>query len=95
MDSRPFLHYMQYLTFGGLGLRHRQQQALLSLGNSILDDHAHDQVFHTETVLRLAAHCWEMENQPDMALFFYLLSQSAMPRNNAANWHIMRLTRIQ
>jgi len=37
-DSRPFLHYLQYLTFRGLGLRHKQLQALFALGDNITDD---------------------------------------------------------
>jgi len=92
VDSRPFLHYLQYLTFRGLGLRHRQLQAGRSLVVSILDGLDHDQLFHPETAAHLYAHCLEMENRPDQALQAYLLSQSGMPRNNAANWHIRRLT---
>jgi len=94
VDSRPFLHYLQYLTFRGLGLRHRQLQALHSLGVSIIDGLDHDQLFHPETAVHLAAHCLEMENEPDLALQGYLGSQSEIPRNNAANWHIRRLTSI-
>jgi len=95
VDSRPFLHYLQYLTFGGLGLRHRQEQAQRSLVDIIVDGIDHDQLFHAETAAHLRAHCLEMENQPDMALEWYLCSQSIMPRNNAANWHIRRLTNLQ
>ena len=95
VDSRPFLHYLQYLTFRGLGLRHRQLQALRSLVVSIRDGHRQHQLFHPETATHLFAHCMEMENQPDLALDLYLKSQSAMPRNNAANWHIRRLAGLQ
>ena len=31
VDSRPLLHYLQYFTFRGLELRHRQEQAGRSL----------------------------------------------------------------
>jgi len=91
VDSRPFLHYLQYLTFRGLGHRHRQIQAFLSLGVSIKDGLLHDQLFHLETAVHLYAHCLEMENRPDLALRLYLASLEAIPRNNAANWHIRRL----
>jgi len=37
IDSRPFLHYLQYFTFRGLGLRNRQLQALQSLDDSNID----------------------------------------------------------
>jgi len=57
VDYRPFLHYLQYLTFRGLGLRHRQQQALRSLSDSSLDGLEHDHLFHLVTVLHLYAHC--------------------------------------
>jgi len=95
VDSRPFLHYLQYITFRGLGLRHRQLQAFRSLGGSIVDGSHHDQVFHPKTAIHLYAHCWEMENRPEEALDLYLKSQSIMPRNNAANWHIRRHTNLQ
>jgi len=92
VDSRPFLYYLQYLAFRGLGLRHRQLQALRSLGVSIRDGIRHHQLFHLETATHIHAHCMEMENRPDLALRLYQLSQSIMQRNNAANWHIQRLT---
>jgi len=92
VDSRTFMHYLQYLTFRGLGFRYRQVHAFNSLRASILDGHRQHQLFHPETALHLLAHCLEMENQPDWALRLYLKSQSIMPRNNAANWHIRRLT---
>jgi len=92
VDSRPFLYYLQYLTFRDLGLRHRQQQALRSLEDSISVGLQQQQLFHPETADNLRAHCWEMENRPDVALFYYYHSQANVPRNNAANWHIRRIT---
>ena len=91
VDSRPFLYYLQYLTFRGLGLRHRQEQTVRSLEDSIEDGLNHGHLFHPETAAHLLAHCCEMENQPDWALLAYLFSQLVRPRNNAANWHIQRL----
>jgi len=94
VDARPFLHYLQYLTFRDLGLRHRQLQAFRALRDSILDGHRQHQVFHHETAANLLAHCLELEGRIDDALRIYLASQAYMPRNNAANLHIRRLTNI-
>jgi len=92
VDARPFLHYLQYLTFRDLGVRARQQQAFLSLKDSFFDGINQKQVFHLETAGNLLAHCFEMEGLHDAALVGYLASQADVPRNNAANWHIRRLT---
>jgi len=94
VDSRPFLHYLQYLTFRNLGLRHKQIQALVALGTSIKDDLRQHQLFHLETAVNVYAHCLEMEGLINNALSFYLLSQDLVPRNNAANLHIRRLTNV-
>jgi len=94
VDARPFLHYLQYLTFRDLGLRHRQLQALRTLRESILEDSRQHQMFHFETAANLLAHCWEMEGWIDDALRLYLALQTNMPRNNAANMHIRRLTNV-
>jgi len=92
VDARPFLHYLQYLTFRDLGLRHKQLQALQSLFVSIVDGIEQNQAFHPETAANLLAHCLEMEGQTNDALRIYLASQDLSPRNNAANLHIHRLT---
>jgi len=95
VDARPFLHYLQYLTFRGLGRRHMQLQAFHALGTSIVDGNRQHQLFHAETATNLFAHCCEMEGLIDDALDLYLASQEDIPRNNAANWHIRRLTSAQ
>jgi len=94
VDARPFLHYLQYLAFRGLGLRHRQVQAFHSLLFSIKDGLEQKQVFHVETATNLYAHCLEMEGRINDALGCYLASQADVPRNNAANLHIRRLTNV-
>jgi len=94
VDARPFLHYLQYLTFRDLGLRNKQLQALHSRGVSIVDGIEQNQVFHPETAGNLLAHCKEIEGWFDDALGIYLDSQAAMPRNNAVNLHIRRLTNV-
>jgi len=94
VDARPFLHYLQYLTFSDLGLIHKQIQALYSLKDSIVDGQRQHQVFHFETATNLLARCLELEGRIDDALGIYWVLQAAMPRNNAANLHIRRLTNV-
>ena len=94
IDSRPFLHYLQYLTFRDLGLIHRELQAFRALRDSIIDGQRQHQLFHAETAANLFAHCLEMEGQIDDALGIYSVSQAAKPRNNAANLHIQRLANV-
>jgi len=91
VDSRPFLHYLKYLTFRSLGLRHRQVQAVHSLLLSAMDI---QNLFHSETAMNLIGHCFEMEGIPDLALFAFQTSRDLMPRANAANLHIRRLTGV-
>jgi len=95
VDARPFLHYLQYLTYCGLGRRHMQIQAGLTLLLSIVDGDRQHQLFHPETAANLVAHYMEIEGWIDDALSTYLMTQAGMPRNNAANWHIRRLTSAQ
>jgi len=92
VDSRPFLHYLQYLTFRGLGVRQRQLHALLELQHCTRDGVGQNQLFHPETAANLLAHCWEMEHRPALAVCAYRSSLEKCPRNNAANIHIHRLT---
>jgi len=94
VDSRPFLHYLQYLTFRDLGLRHKQLQALISLRLCIKDGINQEQVFHPETASNLFAHCLEMEGRLNDALIMYQASQYLLPRNNAANLHLRRLVSL-
>jgi len=94
VDARPFLHYLQYITFRDLGLRHRQLQALRSLHFSNMYGIEQKQVFHPETATNVYAHCLEMEGNIDDALGLFLASQEFFPRNNAANLHIRRLANI-
>jgi len=90
VDARPFMLYLQYLTFGGLRERQRQLQALQGLWDICtitLED-----IYHPETVANLLCHCLEMEGDMEGALVGYNASRDFMPRNNAANLHIHRMT---
>ncbi|XP_052785876.1 uncharacterized protein LOC128221341 isoform X2 [Mya arenaria] len=92
VDSRPYLFYLQYITFGKLGLRHRQVQAHRDLINCFRNQDMIKTMHHPETACNLLGHCWEMEENLAEALKLYRISFRFYPRNNAANWHIRRLT---
>jgi len=95
VDALPFMLYLQYLTFGGLRERQRQLQALQGLWNICLNRVTLGKMFHPETVANLLCHCEEMEGHMEEALGLYNASRNDMPRNNAANRHILRLTGLQ
>ncbi|XP_052785901.1 uncharacterized protein LOC128221343 [Mya arenaria] len=92
IDSRQYLFYLQYLTYGKLGLRHRQVQAHLNLLNCFRNQDMVNTMHHPETACNLLGHCFEMEENLADALKYYRLSVRNISRNNAANWHIRRLT---
>ncbi|KAH3770350.1 hypothetical protein DPMN_171635 [Dreissena polymorpha] len=91
VDARSFLHYLQYLTYGGLGERHKQLHTLGVLKcymGAIRND---INSYHCETSLNLLGHCYEMERYYEHALSVYEVSLSFVNPNNAANWHIRRV----
>ncbi|XP_052785811.1 uncharacterized protein LOC128221311 isoform X2 [Mya arenaria] len=92
VDSKPFLFYLQYLTYGSLGLRIRQYNALKNLYECISIPANENKLHHNDTAANLLGHCWEMEGDIEMALELYRASVRVVPRNNAAIWHIRRLT---
>jgi len=91
VDARPFLLYLQYLTYRGLGVRHRQLEALYGLEDIVTSADKLNQLYHPETVLNVNGHCWELEGDVEEALNAYNTSLLLRPRNNAANWHKQRL----
>ena len=95
VDPRPFMLYLQYLTFGGLRERQRQLRALQGLMDICSNIELMHNLYHPETAGNLCCHCLEMEGRQQSALFFYKFSRFLKPRNNAANWHVRRLTGIQ
>ncbi|XP_052815819.1 uncharacterized protein LOC128242629 [Mya arenaria] len=92
VDSRPYIFYLQYITYGELGLRFRQLQAQRNLMNCFGNHNILRTMHHPETASNLIAHCWEMEGNFFEALRCYMNSARNVPINNAANWHIRRLT---
>ena len=91
VDARPFLHYLQYLTYGGLGERDKQSYAMVVLESYIRDPRNLINLHHCETAFNLLGHCYEMEGDFRRALLYYGASLSVLQTNNAANWHVQRL----
>ncbi|KAH3897031.1 hypothetical protein DPMN_021215 [Dreissena polymorpha] len=95
VDARPFLHYLQYLTYGGLGERNKQLHAFEKLRSScIFDPRNLINMHHLETALNLLGHCYEMEGDYQRALYYYEISLQCENTNNAANWHVQRVQRL-
>ncbi|KAH3740036.1 hypothetical protein DPMN_046731 [Dreissena polymorpha] len=93
VDTRPFLHYLQYLLYGGLGERENQLHALRVLESYICDIGNLINMYHRETALNLLGHCYEMEGDYEEALDYYEISLRVSGTNNAANWHVRRVLR--
>jgi len=91
VDAKPFLFYLQYLTYGGLCSRLSQLSTLISFMADVVDNLTG--MYHTETVLNLIGHCLELEGLSQLAAMVYMKSLNVLPRNNAANWHLRRLAR--
>jgi len=94
VDARPFLLYLQYLTYRGLGVRHRQLEAFYRLKDIVTSQDKMNQLYHRETVANLYGHCCELEGDVQRALHAYSTSVRNIPRNNAANWHKQRLEQM-
>ncbi|KAH3729373.1 uncharacterized protein LOC127853777 [Dreissena polymorpha] len=104
VDSRVFMYYLQYLTYGGLGIREKQIAVLTKfedyisthIDDRILDlhyDHGRNyEISHMATALNLLGHCYEMEGDLSKAVIKYALSRDSKPNNNPAYWHIWRIS---
>jgi len=93
VDARPFLLYLQYLTFRALGDRHKQQEAFACLQNINSSREELNKLYHVETFWNLLGHCYEMESNMQLALRVYRRSHRKRSWNNAAHNHIARLER--
>ncbi|KAH3896968.1 hypothetical protein DPMN_021152 [Dreissena polymorpha] len=94
VDARPFLYYLQYLTYGGLGERIKQLHAF-----AILESYTHGprneiNMHHPEIEVNLLGHFYEMEGDYQRALYYYEMSLLLCDKNNAANWHVQRVKRL-
>jgi len=90
VDARPFLLYLQYLTYRGLEVSHRQLEAFHGLEDIVTSREKLNQLYHPETACNLFGHCCELEGDVQRAIRVYNTSLRR-PRNNAANWHKQRL----
>jgi tetratricopeptide (TPR) repeat protein len=88
VDSLPYLHFLQYKTYGHLQRYDDQQQAL---NNLIRTTFTGMYFAHRETALNLLGQCMEQENRHNEAFQCYTMSLNIRPRNNAAKFHICRL----
>ncbi|XP_052790729.1 uncharacterized protein LOC128224754 [Mya arenaria] len=89
IDSRPFMFYLQYLTYRQLGEEERRLEALQKLSNYVCVESRG--CGHIDTALHVLGHCYELENWYFVALACYRKFIEFFPYNNAARWHIMRL----
>ncbi|XP_052773633.1 uncharacterized protein LOC128212295 [Mya arenaria] len=87
IDSVPFLYYLQYLTYRQLHQDERKRTAFQKLSRQVYSHFG-----HPETYFNVLAHCFEMENMPTWAKQLYRESLKMKPENNAANWHLRRLS---
>lgn len=88
VNSFAFLYYLQFLTHSALGNRAKKHSSLDKLSLEIL---LRPREGHIETTLNMLGHCFELEHKDDLAMSLYMKSQNALPRNNAANFHISDL----
>ncbi|KAH3740563.1 hypothetical protein DPMN_047269 [Dreissena polymorpha] len=94
VDARPFLYYLQYLTYGGLGARDKQLHAWRVLESYLCDIRNEINLYHQETAVNLLGHCYEMEGEYEGALYYYEESLGIYDTNNAAYWHVRRVLRL-
>ncbi|XP_052814141.1 uncharacterized protein LOC128241232 [Mya arenaria] len=93
IDCIPFLYYLQYLTYRQLDQPVRKYTTLQNLENYLCKPGGVSG--HVETVCNVLGHCYELENRPDMFWQYYSHPLRIHPRNNSANWHVMRLLNQQ
>ncbi|KAH3740275.1 hypothetical protein DPMN_046977 [Dreissena polymorpha] len=94
VDALPFLYYMQYLTYDGLGERDKQLHAMEVFETYIYIRNQLN-LYHPETALNLLGHCYEMEGDYAGALHWYEWSLRCERTNNAANWHVLRIMHLK
>ncbi|KAH3844861.1 hypothetical protein DPMN_087128 [Dreissena polymorpha] len=85
VDARPFLHYLQYLTYVRLGEPDKQLHAMGMLESYLFDLRYRINIYHKETAMHLLAHCHEMEGDYERALDCYDISLRCLDTNNAAH----------
>jgi len=97
IECEPFLYYLQYLVYRQKGNLPRRLLAMFNLMDynhhglgKLLCDKAYG---HMDTTLHMLAHCWELEDRPDVTRQLYQRSINIYPTNNIARVHLIRLLR--
>ncbi|XP_052227075.1 uncharacterized protein LOC127841948 isoform X2 [Dreissena polymorpha] len=94
VDARPFIYYLQYLTYGGLGEPEKQEHAMVNLHAYVCGQRNLINLYHSETDANMLGHCYEMEGEYEMALECYSQSLRQIETNNAAKYHVDRIQRL-
>ncbi|KAH3856949.1 hypothetical protein DPMN_099545 [Dreissena polymorpha] len=94
VDARPFLHYLQYLTYGGPGELDHQHHALRVLESYICVMRNQINLYHIEPALNSLGNCYEMKGDYEGALDYDEMSLRLHGTNNAANWHVRHVLRL-
>ncbi|KAH3897273.1 uncharacterized protein LOC127864599 isoform X2 [Dreissena polymorpha] len=89
-DARPFMYFLQYLTFGRFGERRRQETALSCLKTYVRTERF-EQMHHYETTMSMIGYCCEVERDFDSALGYYAISLTARQDDNLAASRLLRL----
>jgi len=91
----PFLYYLKYLVYRQKDNLPRKLLAIFNLidflNKSLAQLLCEQFRGHLDTVLHVLAHCWELENRPDVAWHLYQRSIIMFPTNNMAWVHLIRL----
>jgi len=97
IDCLPFLYYLQYLVYRQKCNLSRKLLAIFNLmdylDKSRVEVEFDYSIGHVDTVLHVLAHCWELENRPDVAWHLYQQSINMFPANNIAWVHLIQLFR--
>ena len=95
IECVPFLYYLQYLVSRRKGDHSMMKITMVNLMKYVSQDLGKSlqerSSGHVDTSLHVFAHCWELENRPDIAWHFYQQSINMFPTNSIAFFHLMRL----
>lgn len=97
VDAGPFLHYLHYLTCGGLGDCDKQVYAMVILESYTCDRINKMNIYHDKTDVNILGHCncFQIDGYFRSALQNYNISFLGYDTNNAANRHVRRVCSIQ
>ncbi|XP_052226415.1 uncharacterized protein LOC127841554 isoform X1 [Dreissena polymorpha] len=100
VQIKPYLYYLQYLTYKELQQEPYKSKALMKLSmytnfitSTRLSSSKGGNIFlsHFDTSLNMLGHCLELEQKLESAWKTYVISLKMLPERNAAVLHIIRL----